>query len=358
MRTFDRYFSLIFIRNLLVSSFGLAAVIAFQAFLSQLVDSDYTLGQLLVYHGLGFPFFFAKMIPPGTLMATALTFSELNRTSELIAAHSIGMSLNRILKVLFSLVFMVSCILLVMQDRVLPKAYHAQAKYFWRQMKQQPNFFLDVKRNKVWYRSKNLIYNLRVYEQQSAVSTGMSVYRLSDDFQLKELIQADKARFEAGQWVLSKGTLTRFEEEDSVPKTEKFDEMALKLKETPRDFEEIEREVDSLRIKELFSYARKARESGADASRLEVKFHSRLSGSFMPFVMALLAVPFSLTRKREGGVGQDLGLGMAVTFFYWLLNGVGLSLGSNGALSPSLAAWLPSLIFSGVAIALIARKKA
>jgi len=357
MRTFDRYFAVIFLKNLLLSSVGMAVVLAFQGFLAQALDADYTLLQVLNYQALGFPDYLAKMVPPGTLMAAALTFSELNRHSELVAAHSLGISLGRMLKVLFSLVFIVCCGLLVIQDRLLPRFHRAQSSFYWSEMKQRPNFFLDVRRNKVWYRSRNDIYNLQVYEQQTGVITGMSVYRLSDRFKLKELIQAERARFEADHWVLTNGTITEFQGAEKIPRTKSFGELSLKLKETPRDFEEIEREVDSLRIKDLYRYINKSRDSGADIRRLEVKFHSRLSSSVMPFVMALLAVPFSRSRKREGGVGRDLGVGLAVTFFYWLFNGVGLSLGTNGALSPPLAAWLPSLIFSGVAIALIARKK-
>jgi lipopolysaccharide export LptBFGC system permease protein LptF len=46
-----------------------------------------------------------------------------------------------------------------------------------------------------------------------------------------------------------------------------------------------------------------------------------------------------------------------VTFFYWLFYSVGLSLGTNGALPPWLAAWLPSAIFVALAAVLITRQK-
>jgi lipopolysaccharide export system permease protein len=78
--------------------------------------------------------------------------------------------------------------------------------------------------------------------------------------------------------------------------------------------------------------------------------------SFIPLVLCVLGFPFSVRGRREGGTAKDLGLCLLVTFFYWLFYSVGLSLGTNGALPPWLAAWLPSSIFTALAVTLIARR--
>jgi lipopolysaccharide export system permease protein len=88
-----------------------------------------------------------------------------------------------------------------------------------------------------------------------------------------------------------------------------------------------------------------------------VKFWSRFSLSFIPIVMCFLGVPFSVRNRREGGTAKDLGLCLAITFFYWLFYSVGLSLGTSGALPPWVAAWLPSAVFVALAAALIARQQ-
>jgi lipopolysaccharide export system permease protein len=56
-------------------------------------------------------------------------------------------------------------------------------------------------------------------------------------------------------------------------------------------------------------------------------------------------------------MARDLGLCLAITFFYWMFYSIGLSLGTNGALPPWVAAWLPSVVFAALAIVLLARKK-
>ncbi len=96
--------------------------------------------------------------------------------------------------------------------------------------------------------------------------------------------------------------------------------------------------------------------AGADTKSYEVKYHSRMSMSFIPVVMCFLAVPFSVSSRREGSIAKDLSLCLSITFFYWLFYSVGLSLGTNGVLTPWIAAWLPSGIFVVLAGILIIRK--
>jgi lipopolysaccharide export system permease protein len=71
----------------------------------------------------------------------------------------------------------------------------------------------------------------------------------------------------------------------------------------------------------------------------------------------VLAIPFSLRGRREGGAARDFGLCLAITFFYWLFFSIGLSLGTNGTVPPLLAAWLPSMVFGGLAVFLIVKRQ-
>jgi lipopolysaccharide export system permease protein len=73
--------------------------------------------------------------------------------------------------------------------------------------------------------------------------------------------------------------------------------------------------------------------------------------------MCFLGIPFSVGNRREGGLAKDLGLCLVLTFFYWLFHSIGLSLGTNGAVPPFVAAWLPSAVFMALAALLIARKR-
>lgn len=357
MKTLDRYIASIFAKNTLLGIFALSTLFVFQSILGELFERRYPAEQVIFYNLLNLPQIMVQMAAPAVLLATVFTLSGLARTNELIASFSIGVGLKRIVSLLLMLTFMMCCIVLILEDRILPLTFKKRTTYYWHEMQKKQDFFLDIKQDKIWYRSKNLIYNLRLFDAATQIIHGMTVYTFDDDFNLVQVVDAEKASFSPNGWKLLNGNVTVFTPDDPFPLTKRFAEKELIIRESPKDFQEIEKEVDGLRLKELRRYIERTKAAGADTKNYEVKFHSKISLSFIPLVMCILGVPFSVRGRRDGGIAKDLGLCLVVTFFYWLFYSVGLSLGSNGALPPWLAAWLPSTIFVGLAVTLIARRK-
>lgn len=358
MKILARYITTIFIKNYFFSVIGLTALFVFQAILQGILDGSYPIPQIIWHEILGIPAILVQMTPPAILMATVLSLSGMTRTNELVACYSIGVGLRQVMAVILSLVFMVCCVMLVFQDRILPPLYKKKTTFYWREMKKRPDFFLDVQKDKIWYRSNNLIYNLRTFDTSKNRIIGLSVYTFDREFELIQLLEAKEADYTPEGWKLHDGTVTVFSRVDDFPITKQFATRDLLIDETPKDFQEIEKEVEGLRLKELFSYIDRTDQIGADTKTYRVKFHSRISLSFIPLIMCFLAVPFSTRSRREGGLAKDLGICLLVTFFYWLFYSVSLSMGENGALPPPLAAWLPSIIFVGVSVLLLVRNRA
>ncbi len=357
MKTLDRYLTFLFVGNFLLALIALASLFEFQALLGDLIQKTYPAEQVIIFNLLDLPKILVQMSAPAVLIGTVMTLSALTRTNELIACFSLGVGLRRITLLFLSIVFIISCLVLILQDRILPPTYKRRQTYYWREMMKRPDFFLDIKQDKIWYRSRNLIYNLRRFDAVSKRIYGMAVYTFDDDFNLLQLVEAEGAEYTTGGWRLNNGTVTVFAANDPFPQTKRFKTKDLVIAETPREFQEIEKEVEGLRLKELYRYIAHVKETGADTKSFEVTFHSRISLSFIPVVMCILGIPFSTRSRREGGAAKDLGLCLGITFFYWLFYSVGLSLGANGALPPWLAAWLPSTIFAAAAVGLIARTK-
>ncbi|OFZ74079.1 MAG: LPS export ABC transporter permease LptG [Bdellovibrionales bacterium RIFOXYD1_FULL_44_7] len=357
MNTIDRYIVSTYVRNIFLAITALASLYVFQAMLSQLLDHSYPTYQIVYYNLLGLPQIVVQMMPPAIMISTVMTLSGFNRTNELTAFYSIGIGLGRIVIVVMSVVFIVSCLSLVLQDRILPPLFKKRTTYYWREMKKKTDFYLDFRQNKIWYRSKDMIYNLRTFDARTRTILGMAVYMFDDKFNLIQVIDAEKATYTRDGWKLLNGTVTVFSAEDSFPNTRKFAEKDLLIAENPQDFQEIEKEVDGLRIKELYRYIQKTKHSGVETKAYEVRLHSRISLSFIPIVMCVLGVPFSVRNRREGGFAKDIGLCLAVTFFYWLFYSVGLSLGTNGALPPVVSAWLPSAVFAAFAGIMVTRRQ-
>lgn len=357
MKTIDRYIIALFLKNIAIAVFGLTAIYLFQQITAMVLEESFPIRQVLIFNLFQMPAVFVQMLPPSVLIGTVMTLSGLNRTNELTAVFSLGIGLNRIMALLLVFVFAISLGTLFLQDSVLPGLFKRKTNYYWREMKKRTDFYLDVKQNRVWYRSKNLIYNLKAFDLKTQQILGMTVYSFDDRFNLVQTVESDKALFTPQGWKLLTGTVTQFVPNDPFPVSEKFNELRLQIPETPKDFQEIEKEVDGLRLGELKNYIDRNQNAGLDTKSYQVKYHSRFSLSFIPLVMCMIGIPFSVRGRREGGLAKDLAMCLAITFFYWLFYSIGLSLGSNGAVPPVMAAWGPTLIFMAFALLLVARQE-
>ena len=209
MKTLDRYIAGIFIRNLVLAIVSMSVLFLFQALFSDLY-TPFPINQILVYNFLNLPQICVQMSPPAVLLATVLTLSGLARTHELVACYSIGWGLRRMMALILSVVVVVSLLMLVMQDRVLPPVFRTRINYKWRVMEKRTDFFLDIKRDKIWYRSKNMIYNLQRFDTHSQMIHGISVYTFDEDFNLIQVIGAAKAEFSPRGWKLLQGNVRHF----------------------------------------------------------------------------------------------------------------------------------------------------
>lgn len=358
MKILDRYILFEFTKNFLLAVVALGFVFFVSDMLRGVWDAEVSAGVLFKYSAMQIPQILCQMTPPGAMLGTMVTLSILNRKNELTAIHASGVSLSHISFLVFGAIFIACCVTLVTYDRVVPPLARQRLIYYWKEIKGRKDFSLDIKTTKIWYRSKNHIYNLRLFDKQKNLIEGLGIYLFDDDFKLKEHIEAAHALFDtSGEWVLNDGMLTVFPENETFPLSTTFKEKRIRLPESPKDFLEIEKQVEALRIKELWSFIKRNKNAGIDTKMYEVDFHSRLAISFVPLVMGLLAVPFSVRPKRQGGMAKDLSIALGFIFGYWLLFSISMTMGRSGALAPWISVWAPSILFLGVGIWLILKEK-
>lgn len=80
----------------------------------------------------------------------------------------------------------------------------------------------------------------------------------------------------------------------------------------------------------------------------QVEYHKRIAASFASFILTIIGASLS-ARKRKGGMGLYLGIGLALSFTYIMLQTVSASFAINAGFPPMLAAWMPNIIFSVIA---------
>lgn len=100
---------------------------------------------------------------------------------------------------------------------------------------------------------------------------------------------------------------------------------------------------------ELKDYISKQVDRGSgNVVQYQVEYHKRIASSFASFILTIIGLSLS-ARKRKGGMGQYLGLGLALSSLYILLQTVSATFAINANAPPILAAWIPNIIFALVA---------
>ena len=100
---------------------------------------------------------------------------------------------------------------------------------------------------------------------------------------------------------------------------------------------------------ELKEYISKQIDRGsANVVRYQVEYHKRIASSFASFILTIIGVRLS-SRKRKGGMGMYLGIGLALSFIYIMLQTVSSTFAINAGTPAPLAAWAPNIIFAFVA---------
>ncbi len=118
----------------------------------------------------------------------------------------------------------------------------------------------------------------------------------------------------------------------------------------PRDFLFIRNQQETMTNAELKDYIEKQRNRGSgNLSIFEVEYHKRFASPFAAFILSTIGMSLS-TRKRKGGMGFSLGIGIALSATYILLQGVSATFSTNAGMHPALAAWMPNILFTLIAI--------
>ena len=118
----------------------------------------------------------------------------------------------------------------------------------------------------------------------------------------------------------------------------------------PRDFLFIRNQQETMTNAELKDYIEKQRNRGSgNLSIFEVEYYKRFASPFAAFILSTIGFSLS-SRKRKGGMGFSLGIGIALSATYILLQGISATFSTNAGMHPALAAWMPNILYILIAI--------
>lgn len=115
--------------------------------------------------------------------------------------------------------------------------------------------------------------------------------------------------------------------------------------------------IDAMGTSNLYEQIYRDNTSPDLLNRLGTEWHVRIARIFSCVVLVMLAVPSAVTFQRRGtmkGIGIAITLAVLLLFLYRVFP----SLGESGLLPPWLSAWIPNVLYTGVAVYLFRRNLA
>jgi lipopolysaccharide export system permease protein len=90
--------------------------------------------------------------------------------------------------------------------------------------------------------------------------------------------------------------------------------------------------------------AREKMRGSSTVAKFEVEKYKRIAWPFATIVLTIIGVALS-SRKVRGGIGLNLGLGLSISFGFILFMQFFTVFATFGNLPPSIAVWIPNLLF-------------
>jgi lipopolysaccharide export system permease protein len=302
---------------------------------------------ILWYFVLKCPGILFQITPLAVLMSTLLTVAILSRNNEITAMRSSGISLYWVSVPFLVMAQALSLLMLWASDAVIPGAnQQAEALREIKIEKRNPRAVFQA--NEIWVRLGNQAFMRGDLPDDNAPRIyGVSLYRLEQDFTVRELVSARELQYENGGWVLLSGISRTFQGDQGV-RSESFDRLSLQLNQKPEDFRRAIRiDSDALSLRELSAYVERLREDGYNPARYATDLFGRTAFPFVCLIMALIGLTMSLmeTGSRRTGLVRGVGYSLLVGFLYWSSHSVALALGRSSVLPPLLAGWTANILF-------------
>lgn len=322
--------------------------------LDEIVKAKVPLFVMSDYYFSLIPFIFTKICPVVILLATIYTLSNLNRNNEIMAIKAMGINLSSIIWLFLIFGIFMSAVSFLINELVLPESYlHAinlKDDYFKQTINKEKD---KIIKNLTLYGTHNRIFIIGSYDVNRQFMNNITISEHNELNQLIKKIVSKRAQWVDGHWIFFECIISEYKNGELINKPTYFVEKSIELSEKPKDIKRADLQPNLMGYWQLRKYIRQLENYGFRAQKERVDFYSKISFPLANFIIIFFAVPFTLTRKPKPGALLGITLSLAVSFSYWIVNAVGLSLGKSGILSPLLAAWLTNIIFLSVGIGLI-----
>ncbi len=293
--------------------------------------------------------YFANLFSPLFVFISVIFFtSKLAGNSEIIAMLACGMSFKRLLRPYMVSAALISALNFYLGAYVIPKGTVVRHDF---ESLYKNNKKVTFAQNVQLQVGKGVIAYISQYDDRTKTGYGFSL----DKFEKKKLVlhtTANVVKYDTISDSRYHWKMMNYKTRDLRGMREKITsgmEKDTLIMMEPMDLVFSKGQQETFTSPELLRYISKQQERGSsNVVQYEVEYHKRIASCFASFILTIIGVSLS-SRKRKGGMGMYLGIGLALSFAYILLQTVCATFAINANTPPMLAAWIPNILYIGIA---------
>lgn len=333
--------------------FSLFVILTLFDLLEEIIRNRIAVSIVVRYFVFMTPYILLFIVPMAVLLAVLILFGILEKGSEVTAMKAGGWSLYRIAVPVLMISAFLCAGIYFMQDYILPYA-NSRQDFFRNVIKGRPAQTFRKPRKWIFGESDR-IFNYDYFDSDKNIFIGLNMYEVDlRQLAIKRRVYAKQATFDAqGKWVLENGWIRDFQPNHKA--YQPISKAAFTFPEQASYFKKeifAPKESSKFTYLELKNYINYLKQSGYNATELQVELHKKISFPLSCFVMALLGVPFSFFMGKKGAF-FGITASIVIAISYWMIFNVFEQMGAYGLLSPLLAAWAPNVLFGSAGLALL-----
>lgn len=306
--------------------------------------------EIITKYYIGFvPYIWGLLYPLFAFIAVIFFTSRMATRSEIVAVLASGTSFNRFLKPYFIGGFFLAVMLWLANRSIIPQANKIRSNFEIGYLKKDDPSRAFGSQDKFYMRvDSNTYVGIKYYDTASKTATEFFLDRVRNNkviYNLRAtLMQWDTAK---KNWKLG-NVVTR--SVDSLGETiSNVQTMNMNLNFKPEDLRRDDYMKDKLSTPQLVDYIHKEQLRGTEGlNALQVERFRRTASAFTVLLLTMIGAVIA-SRKTRGGSGLHLAIGIAIAAIFILSDRFSTTFSVKGNFPPLIAAWLPNIVFTGVA---------
>ena len=335
--------------------FAIALIIS----ISIVFDVNENLAKFTQYHAplraivfdyyLNFIPYFANLFSPLFVFIAVIFFtSKLAGNSEIISMLAAGISFKRLMRPYMISAALISLLTFYLGSYVIPKGNVVKQNFETIYKNKKKNTSAENVQLQV---GKGIIASVQHYDNTVKRGYGFNLYKFENKKLVSHMtaqdIQYDTISDSRYHWKVTQWRIREMKGlRENISSGMRMDTLIMM---EPTDLVFSKGQQETFTTPQLKEYISKQIDRGSgNVVQYEVEYHKRIASSFASFILTTIGVSLS-SRKRKGGMGLYLGIGLALSFGYIMLQTVSSTFAINANTPPMLAAWIPNIIFAVIA---------